>query len=201
MKGSPRRAQMIRSRKRQAGAEMVEFTLTLLLWFITFFVIFELAIVMYDKGAVLNATRVGARQASLYWVDPDGYEKDDPLANTSLKTAMVATAVDYWVDHDHPHGGLVINPGNDGVEKSVWIIREGIWTEIYHHDGESTVKDCVLVNGDQSGSCDLDMNGVTAQVSLSYPHHFIGLAHLLFGDGGSPQVTLGSAMGANTEKE
>ena len=96
MKRGLGRGQVRRSRKRQVGAEMVEFALTLFLWFTVFVLVIDMAIGTYDKGAVINAARDAARQGSLYWVDPSNYSDTTPIDNKRIKTSMITTAVEYW---------------------------------------------------------------------------------------------------------
>lgn len=90
------------SKKRQAGAEMVEFILTLLFFFIVLFMIIDFGILMYEKGTLTDAARVGARQGSLYWINPDDtaaycpYNNRTPRDNVCMKEEMIITAVDNY---------------------------------------------------------------------------------------------------------
>jgi hypothetical protein len=80
-------------RQRQRGAETVEFMLTLLLFLLVFFMIIDLAIAMYNRGTVINASREGVRQASLFWIDPLLFDPLTPATNQLLKRSMVESVM------------------------------------------------------------------------------------------------------------
>jgi Flp pilus assembly protein TadG len=93
-------------RCRQAGAETVEFALTLFLFFFLLFIIIDFLLAVYDHGTVVNASRVGARQGSLYWVNPDTHDRNaSPAQNTSLSESMISSAVDAYLTP-------LMNPGS-----------------------------------------------------------------------------------------
>jgi hypothetical protein len=91
-------------RPRQRGAETVEFMITLLLFLLVFFMIIDFAITMYNRGTVINASREGARQASLYWVDPLLFDPMTPASNQLLKRSMVESVMT-WTETN-----LLIDP-------------------------------------------------------------------------------------------
>jgi hypothetical protein len=91
-------------RQRQRGAETVEFMLTLLLFLLVFFMIIDFAITMYNRGTVINASREGARQASLFWVDPLLFDPTTPESNQLLKRSMVESVMT-WTETN-----LLIDP-------------------------------------------------------------------------------------------
>jgi hypothetical protein len=80
-------------RLRQRGAETVEFMLTFLLFLLVFFMIIDFAIALYNRGTVINASREGARQASLFWVDPLLFDPLTPSTNQLLKRSMVESVM------------------------------------------------------------------------------------------------------------
>ena len=97
---------MRRSLRRQAGGEVVEFALTLLLFFFLLFVIIDFSVAVYDQGALVSASRIGARQGSLYWVDPNNYDPGaGPADNTRLSEGMISSAVTAYA-------ALLMNPGS-----------------------------------------------------------------------------------------
>jgi hypothetical protein len=81
------------NRERQRGAETVEFMLTLLLFLLVFFMIVDAAIALYNRGTVINASREGARQASLFWVDPLLFNPLTPASNQLLKRSMIESVM------------------------------------------------------------------------------------------------------------
>jgi hypothetical protein len=137
-------------RCRQAGAETVEFAVTLLIFFTVFMLIIDMAIAMYNKGAITNAARDGARQGSLFWMDPSAFNEADSSANLKLKESMISSAVNYWA-------GTVINPGADAV---------GHVTSL---NGTAVV----------ANSIQPAVAGGQVAVTVSYPHDYIGITGLL----------------------
>jgi hypothetical protein len=98
-------------RQRQRGAETVEFLLTFLLFMLVFFMIVDLAIALYNRGTVINASREGARQASLFWVDPRPgvYNPLTPASNQLLNRSMVESVM------SSTQANLLIDPEADGL--------------------------------------------------------------------------------------
>ncbi|MEA3277444.1 MAG: TadE family protein [Pseudomonadota bacterium] len=89
---------MRRSLKRQAGGEVLEFAITAALVFALLFGIIEFSVGMFDQGTLVNAARVGAREASLFWVDPENIDPDNPELNQRVKTSEVADAIAAYTD-------------------------------------------------------------------------------------------------------
>jgi hypothetical protein len=104
-----------RCKRRQRGAETVEFMLTLLLFLFVFVMIIDIAIAMYDRGTVINASREGARQASLYWVDPLIFDPTTPELNQLLKRSMVDSVMSWTKDN------LLIAPQDTALEMALQI--------------------------------------------------------------------------------
>jgi hypothetical protein len=80
------------------GGETVEVLITLVLFFLLVLTIIEFSIVVFDKGVVASAARVGARQGSLYWIDPSNYDPDDSKNNIRIRESMISSAVDQYLD-------------------------------------------------------------------------------------------------------
>jgi hypothetical protein len=95
--------------------ETVEFMLTLLLFLLVFFLIVDIAIAMYNRGAVINASREGARQASLFWVDPLLFDPTTPSQNQLLKRAMVESVMT-WTETS-----LLIDPETAGLTMTLQV--------------------------------------------------------------------------------
>jgi hypothetical protein len=98
-----------RSRQRQRGAETIEFLLTFLLFMLIFFLIVDMAIALYNRGTVINATREGARQASLFWIDPDLFNPLTPASNQLLNRSMVQSVM------ESTQANLLIDPEAAGL--------------------------------------------------------------------------------------
>jgi hypothetical protein len=90
--------------RRQQGAETVEFMLTFLLFLLVFFLIIDVAILMYNRGTLINASREGARQASLFWINPALFDPTTPELNQLLKRSMVESIMT-WTETN-----LLIDP-------------------------------------------------------------------------------------------
>ena len=85
--------------RRQWGGDTVEFTLFAAMIFLLLFAIAEFAVAMYDQGALLHSARVGAREASLYWIDVRQLTPDsDPGSDQRIKPAEVERAVSSFTD-------------------------------------------------------------------------------------------------------
>jgi hypothetical protein len=95
-------------RLRQRGAETVEFMLTFLLFLLVFFMIIDFAIALYNRGTVINASREGVRQASLFWIDPPLFDPLTPATNQLLKRSMVESVIT-WTETN-----LLIDPQGVG---------------------------------------------------------------------------------------
>jgi hypothetical protein len=106
---------IVRSKRKQRGAETVEFMLTLFLFLFVFVMIIDVAVAMYDRGTIINASREGARQASLYWVDPLIFDPTTPELNQLLKRSMVDSVMT-WTE-----ANLLIDPEDAGLTMALQI--------------------------------------------------------------------------------
>jgi hypothetical protein len=86
------------SRKRQRGGETIEFALLAALVFLLLFGIIEFAIAMYNEGVIVHSSRVGAREASLFWVDINQLSMTNPETNQRIKTSEVESAASDFAD-------------------------------------------------------------------------------------------------------
>jgi hypothetical protein len=80
--------------------------LTLVLFFFLVFTIIDLSVAIYNQGVVATASRVGARQASLFWMDPSDYSPTDTANNVRIKESMIDSAVAFYLS-------LLIRPSTD----------------------------------------------------------------------------------------
>ncbi|MBK1719250.1 TadE/TadG family type IV pilus assembly protein [Thiocystis violacea] len=81
-------------RRCQWGGETVEFALLAGLFFLLLFGIIEFSIAMYNQGILLHSSRVGAREASLYWLDVTQISLDsDPEDDQRVKISEVDDAI------------------------------------------------------------------------------------------------------------
>jgi hypothetical protein len=132
------------SRQRQRGAETIEFMLTLLLFLLVFFLIIDIAIAFYNRGTVINASREGARQASLYWIDPLLFNPLTPSSNQLLKRSMVESVMT-WTETN-----LLIDPEVVGLTMTLSINAVEI-VDPTHHVSSTDV----------------------ASVEVSFPHSYL----------------------------
>ncbi len=103
----------------QQGAETIEFMITFLLFLLVFFMIIDFAIALYNRGTVINASREGGRQASLFWVDPDLFDPTTPEQNQRLKRAMPDSVMSWTASNlliDPDRGGLAMTLRINGTE-------------------------------------------------------------------------------------
>jgi hypothetical protein len=123
--------------------------ITLLLFLLLFFMIIEVAIVVYNRGTVINASREGARQGSLYWVDPSLFAPTTPELNQRLKRSMVDSVMS-WAQTN-----LLIDPGNSGLSMTLQINFSDMLNPVEHISTNDTVT-----------------------VAIDYPHRYIVLSGL-----------------------
>ncbi|MCU7917867.1 MAG: pilus assembly protein [Candidatus Thiodiazotropha sp. (ex Dulcina madagascariensis)] len=143
-------------KQRHRGAETVEFMLTLLLFLLVFFLIVDAAIALYNRGTIINASREGARQASLFWVDPLLFDPTTPELNQLLKRSMVDSVIN-WTESN-----LLIDQEAVGLTMTLRI---------------NTVE---MVNPTQHVS-----STDVASVDISYPHSYLVISTLSGVDGPS----------------
>lgn len=81
----------------QRGAATVEFALTIGLSLALMVAIIEFAVAMYNQGVLVHATRLGTREASLFWVDPAQITQDsDPRNDQRIHRDTVVNGVRDW---------------------------------------------------------------------------------------------------------
>jgi TadE-like protein len=84
----------------QHGATTVEFALTIGLSLTLMFAIIEFAVAMYNQGVLVHATRLGAREASLFWVDPPQITSDsDPRQDQRIHRDTILDAITDWTEN------------------------------------------------------------------------------------------------------
>jgi hypothetical protein len=183
MSGLTGKARKTSPRKHQAGAELVEFVLTLVLFFTVFMLIIDVGIAVYDKGAVDNAARYATRQGSLFWIDPDNYDESAPLENQRVKESMITTAIDYWAKRTiiSPAG-----PAGDLTKDDYGIVS---------CSERDCVDDCAVDGTWGDDGWINKVAGCDVFVTLSYAHSYIGLDKLL----GAADVSLEADTRLRTE--
>ena len=130
----------------QRGAEVAEFVLTLPVFFLVFFMVVDFAITLFDQGTITTASRIGTRQATLFWNDPDLFDPTTPLLNRRVKKAMVDSVVT-WAEVN-----LLIKPGSSGL------------TADFEVNGATV-----------TGATQVIATADVVGVNITYPHTFIGL--------------------------
>ncbi len=161
-----RLTRLTRLRRAQQGAETVEMLITLPLFLLVFFMIIDFAITVYDRGTLIDASREGSRQASLYWVDPLLFDPETPEQNQLLKRLMVESVMT-WVETR-----LLIDPAAAGVSMTL---------KINAVDMSSLTLTAAVSAGD------------VVSVGITYPHSYIGLSNLAGVSG--PSLTVQSGQG------
>lgn len=107
---------------RECGGAMAEFAIILLPLIILLFAIVEFGLIMYDKAVITNASREGARLASLYYPDPS-----DPARR--IPDAEVETAVmNYAATNLITFGGDTLEASDIEVQREQdangrWVAR------------------------------------------------------------------------------
>lgn len=86
-------------KKYQTGGETVEFALLAVFNFLFLFGLIEFSLLVYDQGALQHAARVGAREASLYWVDITRMTAGtDPANDRCIKKSEVSDTITEFTD-------------------------------------------------------------------------------------------------------
>jgi hypothetical protein len=163
-------------RRLQWGGEIIEATLLLFPFFLVCFLIIDMAVMMFDQGLINHAARYGARQGSLYWVDPSDYDLTDPRGNIRVKEAMINTAVSYYFNN------ALINPGKAPLNPPY---------------AELLPPDEVEEHGSVPNRWWSNVSNARAAVQLTYPHDFIGLTRVL----GFSGMTMDADTGLSTESD
>lgn len=114
----------------ERGSAMLEFAIIVPSLILFLFFIVEFALIMYDKAVITNASREGARLASLYY--PDAGNPGARRPEGEIQSAVMDYASKY-----------LITFGNDTLDLSdIQVVREqdasGIWVGkvivTYHYD-------------------------------------------------------------------
>ena len=120
--------------------------LTLLLFLFVFVMIIDIAIAIYNRGAIINASREGARQASLYWVDPLLFDPTTPEQNQLLKRSMVDSVMT-WTEQN-----LLIDAEAVGLTVTLQVNATNMLNATEHVTSTDLVS-----------------------VDIHYPHHYAAL--------------------------
>lgn len=120
-------------KKRQRGAETIEFILTLMLFLLVFCMIIDFAITLYNRGTIVNASREGARQGSLYWVDPLLFDPTTPEYNQLLKRLMVESVM------TRTQNTLLIDPAEPPLTLTLQVNSMNIVNPMEHVSGSDIV--------------------------------------------------------------
>jgi hypothetical protein len=170
----PRRLRChVASRRQQIGAELVETLLTMTLFFFLVFTIIDLSIGVYDQGVVVNASRVGARQGSLFWLDPTNFDRNNLPNNVRIKEGMIGSAVDYYAS-------LLMRP-DAAVATTEYTVNNGV---VLNAD------DVVCCSGCNVNTCVSD-----AEVSVDVGYTYSGFTAVPW----IPDLTLRGLVGLPAE--
>lgn len=113
------------------GASMVEFALVAPLLFLLLFGIIEFGVIMYDQVALRNASREGARQAALYYVNPATGEATglcskpcseiEPTVNGLLNNRLFSLGGDSAIPSCG--NGLAVSCSNEEPQGAVYSVQ------------------------------------------------------------------------------
>ena len=181
------RGQVIRSRKRQVGAETVETALTLVLFFFLLFTILDFAIGVYDQGVVATASRVGARQGSLYWIDPSDYDASDIANNVRIKEDMIDSAVEFYLS-------LLMRPGADVPTPEYRVYPEGF---VFGTDSEPAALNTNDLVCCSDANCDVKTCVSRASVGVDVDYPYSGFSAVPW----VPDLPLRAVVGSPTEPD
>lgn len=144
---------LIEKRKKQQGAEIVEFTMLLLPFFLIIFLSVDMSIMTYNQQMLNHAARYGARQGSLFWIDPAEFDAENPVDNIRINKSTITTGRDYFTN-------LVIS-------------TESINTPKPEIPGADEIK----VGGDTVAW--KNVSGKSVKILISYDHRYLGFTSLL----------------------
>jgi hypothetical protein len=159
--------------RRQKGGETVEFAIFAGVFFLMVFAIIDMSVAMFNQGVTMQAARYGARQGTLYWVDPDDYAPTDPTGNIRVKEDMMVSAIDYYGDN------ILMNFNGDPINRDSIDLPEAIASGSAPNRVWTNVSDAGVV------------------VGLEYPHDFIVLNALA----GLAGFTMDADTRMNTESD
>lgn len=157
----------------QKGGETVEFAIFAGLFFLMVFAIIDMSFAVFNQGITNQAARYGARQGTLYWVDPARYDPTNPMENIRVREKFIVSGVDYY-------GGKTL----------------------LNFSGASIRKDAIdLPEASESGSAPnrewTNVSNARVTVRLEYPHNFLVLNALA----GLLDVTMDADTRLSTESD
>lgn len=126
-------AGLIGRRARQHGGETVEFALLAFFFFLLLFAIIDMSLVMFNNAVVNQATRYSARQGTLYWVNPTGYNPLDPVGSICVRRQMIQSAIDFYQDNVLIATAAGFESQYDVVDAPESLNIDG-WCEVSHSD-------------------------------------------------------------------
>ncbi|MFO7704357.1 MAG: TadE/TadG family type IV pilus assembly protein [Halopseudomonas sp.] len=108
-----------RSLRRQQGTETVEFAISATLLFILLFGMIEFSVALFDKAALTNASREGAREGILFKPNP----RNLALEDSAIEQAIRDYAEEYLISLGGPaqmniniqRSDLTMSPGSDVI--------------------------------------------------------------------------------------
>jgi len=182
------RRRVRRSLRRQAGAETVELALTLVLFFFIVFTILDFSLAAYNKGAVVTASRIGARQGSLFWIDPNNYDRTAPTANVRIKQTMISSAVS-------PFLSLVMRQPGDSNSQEERVFDENFDPDNDDPPDALTSSDVVCCPG--GSGCTVEVCASRADVVIDLNYVYQGFTAVPW----IPSLKLSGSAGTRTEAD
>jgi hypothetical protein len=161
-------------RKDQRGGEVVEFAIFASVFFLMIFAIIDMSFAVFNQGITNQAARYGARQGTLYWVDPARYNPSNPMGNIRVREQFIVSGVDYY-------GGKTL----------------------LNFSGVPITKDTIELPGANSPSGSApnrewtNVSNARVTVRLEYPHNFLVLNALA----GLLDVTMDADTRLSTESD
>jgi hypothetical protein len=176
------------SRRLQCGAETISALVTLVIFFFIVFTILDFAIAAYNKGAVVTASRVGARQGSLFWIDPAYYNRRNSVTNVRIAESMIRSGTEAYL-------ALLMSNGSDAASPAYFVYGEGRYPSYSSTVTELTPDDivCCLT----SAGCSVTTCASRSDVLVDIGYQYSGFTAVPW----IPQLQLGASAGTWVEAD
>ena len=159
--------------RHQKGGETVEFAIFAGVFFLMVFAVIDMSFAVFNQGITNQAARYGARQGTLYWVDPARYDLTNPMGNIRVRERFIVSGVDYY------GGKTLLNFSGVPITKDTINLPEASASGIAPNREWTNVSNARVT------------------VRLEYPHNFLVLNALA----GLLEVTMDADTRLSTESD